>query len=81
MDRFVALSVGDTHRMGLWKDRIMYAGMPSEHVFCIVRLRWEFVYRGYACHLFFPTNRSEIRIEGVNIVVEHVTPDEIRLRL
>ncbi len=81
MDRFVVLSVGDMHRLGLGKDRIIYAGMPSERVFSIVQVRWEFVYRGYSWNLFFPTSRSEIRIGGVNILVEHVTPDEIRLRL
>ena len=81
IDRFVVLSVGDTHKLGLGKDRIMYAGMPSEKVFSIVQMKWEFFYRGYAWNLFSPTNRSEIRIEGVNILVEHVTPDEIRLRL
>ena len=81
MDRFVVLSVGDIHKLGLGKDRIIYAGMPSEKVFSIVQVRWEFFYRGYSWNLFFPTSRSEIRIEGVNIAVEHVTPDEIRLRL
>ncbi len=81
MDRFVVLSVGDMHRLGLGKDRIIYAGMPTEKVFSIVQVRWEFLYRGYSWNLFFPTSRSEIRIEGVNIVVENVTPDEIRLRL
>jgi hypothetical protein len=81
MDKFVVLSVGDTHKLGLGKDRIIYAGMPSEKVFSIIQVRWEFFYRGYSWNLFFPTSRSEIRIEGVNILVEHVTPDEIRLRL
>ena len=81
MDRFVVLSVGDWHRLGLGKDRIIYAGMPSEKVFSIVQVKWEFLYRGYSWNLYFPTSRSEIRIEGVNILVEHVTPDEIRLRL
>jgi len=81
MDRTVVLSVGDMHRLGFGKDRIIYGGMPSEKVFSIVQMRWEFFYRGYSWNLFFPTSRSEIRINGVNILVEHVTPDEIRLRL
>jgi hypothetical protein len=81
MDRFLVLSVGDMHKLGLGKDRIIYAGMPSEKVFSIIQVRWEFFYRGYSWNLFFPTSRSEIRIEGVNILVEHVTPHEIRLRL
>jgi len=81
MNRFVVLSVGDWHKLGLGKDRIIYAGMPSEKVFSIVQVKWEFFYRGYSWNLYFPTSRSEIRIEGVNILVEHVTPDEIRLSL
>ena len=81
MERTVVLSVGDIHKLGLGKDRIIYGGMPLEKVFSIVQMRWEFFYRGYSWNLFFPTSRSEIRINGVNILVEHVTPDEIRLRL
>ena len=80
MDRTVVLSVGDTHKLGLGKDRIIYAGMLSENVFSIVQVRWEFMYRGYSYNLYFPKNCSEIRIDGVNILVENVTPDEIRFR-
>jgi hypothetical protein len=39
MDRFVVLSVGDIHELGLGKDRIIYAGMPSEKVFSIIQVR------------------------------------------
>ena len=81
MDRTVVLSVGDIHKLGLGKDRIIYGGMPSEKVFSIIQVRWEFFYRGYSWNLFFPASRSEIRINGVNILIERVTPDEIRLRL
>ena len=81
MDRFVVLSVGDVHRLGFGKDRIIYAGMPSENVFSIILVRWEFVYRGYSWNLYFPTSRSEIRIDGVNTLVENVTSDEIRFRI
>jgi hypothetical protein len=38
------------------------------------------MYRGYSWNLYFPKNRSEISIDGVNILVENVTPDEIRFR-
>jgi hypothetical protein len=81
MDRTVVLSVGDIHKLGLGKDRIIYGGMPSEKVFSIIQVRWEFFYRGYSWNLFFPASRSEIRINGVNILIERVTQDEIRLRL
>ena len=81
MDRSVVLSVGDKYKLGFGKDRIVYAGMPSEKVFSIVQMKWEFFYRGYSWNLFFPVKQSEIRIEGVNILVDHVTPAEIRLRM
>ena len=80
MERLIVLSVGDTHHLQFGKDRIVYAGMPSEGVYSIVQKKWEFVYRGYACNLFFPKEQSRIRIDGVNILVESVTPDEIRIR-
>ena len=37
MDRTVVLSVGDTRKLGLGKDRIIYAGMPSENVFLLYK--------------------------------------------
>jgi hypothetical protein len=80
MDRAVVLSVGDIHKLGLGKDRIIYAGMPSENVYSIVQVRRGFLYSGYSWNMFFPKSCSEIRIDGVNILVENVTPDEIRFR-
>ena len=77
----VVLSVGDTHHLRLGKDRIVYAGMPNENVFSLVQMKWEFMYRGYAWNLFFPVGQSKIRIDGVNILVDNVTPEEIRLRV
>jgi hypothetical protein len=79
MSRTVVLSVGDTHHLGLGKDRIVYAGMTSEKVYSIVQMKWEFFYRGYAWNLFFPVGQSSIRIDGVNLIVESVTPNEIGL--
>ena len=81
MNNSVALSVGDVHRLRLGKDRIVYAGMPNENVFSFVQMKWEFLYRGYSWNLFFPKEQSTIRIDGVNIQVENVTPSEIRLRV
>ena len=81
MENLVVLSVGDTYHLGTGKDRIIYAGMPSEKVYSIVQRKWEFFYRGYAWNLFYPRAQSKIRIDGVNILVENVTPDEIRLRV
>ena len=81
MDRSVVLSVGDKHRLAFGKGLIYYAGMPSEKVFSIAQTKWGFPYQGFAWNLFFPIGQSKIRIDGVNIIVDHVTPDEIRLRV
>ena len=81
MDNPVVLSVGDSHHIRLGKDRIVYAGMPSEKVFSIAQMKWEFMYRGYSWNLFFPIGQSKIRIDGINMLVESVTPDEIRLKV
>ena len=84
MDNSVVLSVGDTLHLRRGKDRIVYAGMPSEKVYSIVQRKRGFLpYAawGYAWNLFFPREQSKIRIDGVDISVENVTPDEIRLRV
>jgi len=81
MTTSAVLSVGDTLHLRQGKDRIVYAGMPSEKVYSIVQRKWEFLYRGYAWNLFFPKEQTEITIDGVGISVENVTPQEIRLRV
>ena len=81
MSNSVVLSVGDIYRLRFGKDRIVYAGMPNENVFSMVQMKWEFLYRGYSWNLYFSKNQSTIRIDGVNIIVENVTPEEIRLRI
>ena len=79
MDNSVILSVGDTLHLRFGKDRIYYAGMPSEKVFSIVQNKKRGLYMGFAWNLYFPRGQSRIRIDGVNIQVESVTPEEIRL--
>jgi hypothetical protein len=81
MNSTVVLSVGDSYHLGLGKDRIVYAGMPSEKAYSIVQMKWEFFYRGYAWNLFFPEGQSEIRVDGINLLVEKVTPQQIVLRV
>ena len=81
MDTSVVLSVGDSYHLRFGKDRIVYAGMPSENVYSIIQMKWEFLYRGYAWNLFFPKEQSTIRIDGINILVDSVTPEQIRLRI
>ena len=81
MNNSVVLSVGDIHHLRLGKDRIVYAGMPNENVFSFVQMKWEFLYRGYSWNLYFPKNQSTIKIDGINILVDSVTPNEIRLKV
>ena len=81
MDNSILLSVGDTYHLKMGKDRIVYAGMPSERVYSIVQRKSEFPYQGYAWNLFFPKEQTKIRIDGINILVDSVTQDEIRLRV
>jgi hypothetical protein len=81
MNNSVVLSVGDSYHMRLGKDRIVYAGMPNDNVFSLVQMKWEFLYRGYSWNLYFPKNQNTIRIDRVNIQVDSVTPEEIRLRV
>ena len=81
MNNSVVLSVGDIYHLRSGKDRIVYAGMTSENVFSIVQKKWEFFYRGYSWNLYFQKGQSSIRIDGVNMLVDSVTPEEIRLQV
>ena len=74
-------SVGDMHHLRFGKDRIVCAYMTSEKVYSIVQMKWEFFYRGYAWNLFFPKEQNKIRIDGINLIVESVTPNDIMLRV
>lgn len=76
----IVLAVGEDFHLRRGKDHILYAGMPSENVYSIVQKKSD-GYRGYAWNLFFPKRRQDITIDGVNIFVEDVTPEEIRLRI
>ena len=84
MDKLITLSVGDEHHLRSGKDHIVYAGMPSEKVYSIVQRKRKFapyIGWGFAWNLFFLKEQSTIRIDGVNIMVENVTANEIRLRV
>lgn len=80
MSQPVTLSVGEEFHPRRGKDRIIYAGMPSDNVHSIVQ-RKSTGYEGYSWNLFYPQNRQNITIDGVNISVENVTPEEIRFRV
>ena len=81
MNKSVLLSVGDIYHLGFGKDKISYTGMPNENVYSLVRMRWEFFYRGYSWTQFYPITKREINIDGVSIRVENISPDEIRLMI
>ena len=84
MPEQITLSVGQVHHLGSGKDRIIYAGMVSETVYSIVQRKRKFApyaVWGFAWNLFFPTKKQNFIIDGVNITVENVTPEEIRLRV
>ena len=76
----ITLSVGQIHHLMRGKDHIVYAGMVSENVFSVVQ-RKATGYQGYSWNLYFPKRQQNIVIDGVNISVEDVTPQEIRLRV
>ncbi len=74
------IPVGGEFHLRLGKDRIMYAGMPSEEVYSIAE-RKSTGYQGYAWNLFFPKRKRDITIDGINLYVEKVTPEEIEIRV
>jgi hypothetical protein len=76
----IILAVGEDAHLKLGKDHIIYAGMPSDNVYSIIQKKAR-GYQGFSWNLFFPKRRQEITIDGVNIFVESVTPEEIRLRI
>ena len=80
MDRTVTLSVGERFHLKTGKDRIAYAGMPSEDVYSIVQMK-QSGQGGYAWNLYFSRRKQDITIDGVNLYVENVTPEEIRFRV
>ena len=81
MNGAVTLSIGQELHLRRGKDRILYAGMPSEDVYSIVQKKQQTMYQGFAWNLYFPRTKSNITIDGVSIHVENATPDEIRLRV
>jgi hypothetical protein len=78
--RIMTLAVGEQFHLRTGKDRIVYAGMPSEDVYSIAQKKAS-GYQGFAWNLYFPKRRRDITIDGVRVYVERVTPDEIELRL
>jgi hypothetical protein len=80
MGKTTVLAVGEDFHLKLGKDRIVYAGMPSEDVFSIIQVKTS-GYRGYAWHLYFPRGKHQITIDGVPVYVERVDAEEISIRV
>ena len=76
----VVLAIGQEYHLRRGKDRITYAGMPSEDVYSIAQ-RKASGYQGYSWNLYFPKRKRDITIDGVDLHVENVSPDEIRFRV
>jgi hypothetical protein len=81
MDNYttVTLSVGEIHHLKTGKDRILYAGMPSENVYSIIQKKAE-GYQGFGWNLYFNRKQSEITVDGIKLYVEHVDPEKITFR-
>ena len=73
----VTLRLGEDFHLRRGKDHIIYAGMPSESVYSIVQKK-VYGHQGFAWNLFFPKRMQNIVIDGVNVFVENVNPEEIR---
>jgi hypothetical protein len=80
MREAVTLIIGQEFHLRRGKDRVTYAGMPTDNVYSIVQIKSS-GYQGYSWNLYFPKRKQEITIDGVNIYVEQVTPEEIRFRV
>jgi len=76
----VVIPIGGEYHLKLGKDRIIYAGMPSEEVYSIAQ-RKSTGYQGYAWNLFYSKRRRDITIDGVKLYIERVTPDEMEIRV
>lgn len=79
-EKTVLLSIGEQFHLKSGKDRIIYAGMPSENVYSIAQ-RKAYGYQGYSWNLYYPKNKRDITLDGVRVYVEKVTPDEIEISI
>jgi len=82
LTKTVVLPVGDSFRLMSGKDSIMYAGMVGDKTYSVVQRKSQIIpfgWMGYAWNLFYPSTKRDINIDGVDIHIEAITPDEIRL--
>lgn len=80
MDRPIVLAVGQAYHLRMGKDWIVYAGMPSEDVYSIAQRKTS-GYQGFAWNLYYSRRKTDINIDGVDLIVESVSPEEIIFRI
>ena len=76
----ITLKVGEKFHLRKGKDRVIYAGMPTENVYSFAQMKQD-GYQGFGWNLFFHKRQQSINIDGVNLLVESVTSEEIRFRV
>jgi hypothetical protein len=77
----IALSIGQVYHLKSGKDRVVYAGMPSEDTYSIVQLKNAAMNNAVAWNLYFSKRQRNITIDAVKMYIENITPEEIRIRL
>ena len=80
MDRATVLAVGEPFPLKSSKDWIVYAGMPTEDVYSIVQ-RKASDYQDFAWNPYYSRRKTDINIDGVDIIVESISPEEIMFRI
>jgi hypothetical protein len=80
MDRSVVLAVGESFHLKRGKDWIVYAGMPTEDVYSIIQRKTS-GYQGFAWNLYYSRRKTDINVDGVDVLVDSVSPDEIMFRV
>jgi hypothetical protein len=80
MEGATVLAIGESYHLKMGKDWIVYAGMSSEDVYSIVQKKTS-GYHGFAWNLYYSRKKTDIKIDGVDIIVESVSPEEIMFRI
>jgi hypothetical protein len=80
MEGATVLAIGESYHLKMGKDWIVYAVMSSEDVYSIVQKKTS-GYHGFAWNLYYSRRKTDIKIDGVDIIVESVSPEEIMFRI
>lgn len=60
--------------------KVIYAGMPSNTAYSLV-VSYFFGNQAMSYNLYIPLNKREIKLKVGYIIVDHVTPNNIRIRI